>query len=557
MYILLFIVLLTTSGVRLDESYFYCSNGQKLPENNQCDGIIQCNDQSDEDPDICDTSTDTFRCETPGEVISANEACDGKPDCSDESDESEMSCRGRECENDKFQCAYGGCIDKRLECNGKIDCIDGSDENEERCKRTKSKCRIPSFDSTIVYKVHGCDNCKPGDEVNAYTSINFTCKDGYKFERDKKFIEAKCEASQWVPEIPTCKKIDIIPRSFPVRKRGTCPPIIRPYGTNVTCTRKPNYVVECNRPALTGTEALFSCQPYYAIKKSQTAVCTKTGRWTEDIFCEPSCYQSNVVPLVVHGMPIRTPTDRKIFPWVAGLYALEKNKWEYRCGASLITDNVIITAAHCVWKETSSNLKAVLGKVYRDYYRYEPEQQNFHVRKIKMLSIYQDRNGNYGSDIAVLILQVNIKLTEKIHPACIAWDTDTSNIITPGTTGLVAGWGFTETDKPSEELRYAKIPLVDSSKCIKDEPLEFRKYVTYTSFCAGYTNGTSVCNGDSGSGLMFNINGTMFLEGIVSISPRRTNGFLCEPRLFTVFTKISLYKPWIKKILQEIKENGK
>lgn len=33
---------------RCDDSQFTCTSGQCVPENNQCDNIIQCNDGSDE-----------------------------------------------------------------------------------------------------------------------------------------------------------------------------------------------------------------------------------------------------------------------------------------------------------------------------------------------------------------------------------------------------------------------------------------------------------------------------------------------------------------------------
>ncbi len=42
-----------------------------------------------------------------------------------------QNCR---CSDDKFRCAYGGCIHKLYACNGYEDCFDASDEDTEMCK---------------------------------------------------------------------------------------------------------------------------------------------------------------------------------------------------------------------------------------------------------------------------------------------------------------------------------------------------------------------------------------------------------------------------------------
>jgi hypothetical protein len=40
------------------------------------------------------------------------------------------------------------------------------------------------------------------------------------------------------------------------------------------------------------------------------------------------------------------------------------------------------------------------------------------------------------------------------------------------------------------------------------------------------------------------------LKGIVSLSPRRTSTFYCDPFKYAVFTKIAIYTKWIKEILE-------
>ncbi|KFB41229.1 AGAP008193-PA-like protein [Anopheles sinensis] len=66
-------------------------------------------------------------------------------------------------------------------------------------------------------------------------------------------------------------------------------------------------------------------------------------------------------------------------------------------------------------------------------------------------------------------------------------------------------------------------------------------------YCAGGKNNVSACNGDSGGGMFFNINGTWILRGIVSFSPSRpnVNVSLCDSSKPTVFTDVSKYYNWI------------
>ncbi|XP_034131867.1 low-density lipoprotein receptor-related protein 1B-like [Drosophila guanche] len=74
--------------------------------------------------------------------------CDGVRDCQDDSDETNGNCIASKCPNDTFSCAYGGCLAKAKACDHKIDCWDGTDEVPSICfeMRGKSQSGIwPSY----------------------------------------------------------------------------------------------------------------------------------------------------------------------------------------------------------------------------------------------------------------------------------------------------------------------------------------------------------------------------------------------------------------------------
>lgn len=103
--------------------------------------------------------------------------------------------------------------------------------------------------------------------------------------------------------------------------------------------------------------------------------------------------------------------------------------------------------------------------------------------------------------------------------------------------------GITENKTVSKSLRYITAPVVPYTKCLKREKQDFRKYLTTTSFCAGWANGTGVCNGDSGGGFfMKRPNADIWeIQGIVSISPRKVNTPHCDPNYYPVYTKVYLH----------------
>lgn len=63
--------------------------------------------------------------------------------------------------------------------------------------------------------------------------------------------------------------------------------------------------------------------------------------------------------------------------------------------------------------------------------------------------------------------------------------------------------------------------------------------------------GTSVCNGDSGGGLIFPIpnsspqNPTWQIRGMVSISVALQNQFKCDATHYVVFTDVAKYQDWV------------
>ncbi|XP_049947696.1 limulus clotting factor C-like [Schistocerca serialis cubense] len=226
------------------------------------------------------------------------------------------------------------------------------------------------------------------------------------------------------------------------------------------------------------------------------------------------------VPLVVYGReaPYGHP------PWQVALYLLHDGIWTFWCGGSLISSQVVLTGAHHT------------------------------VRDLILPPTYQDQEGHYASDLALVVLAAPANLSVAVQPVCIDWELrHMDRQLAPGSIGQAAGWGMNEYDDFADTLHVIDMPVIDDRRCIEEQERDFRKYVRYTTFCAGYRNGSGVCNGDSGGGLVFQTDeGAWYLQGVVSISPRRRGTSLCDPHFYTIFTKVGIHLRWLYNVMNTI-----
>lgn len=336
-----------------------------------------------------------------------------------------------------------------------------------------------------------------------------------------------------------------------------CPPF-KSARLRVSCEHN-NHSALCDKDIQPGTVAKYSCGDFYQPtsdfhKHNDEAVCQQNGKWSTEILkCEPKCgYLKAPIPLIVNGFH----TDIT-FPWHATLFMRKDNEFIFACGATLISELVVLSAAHCFATASESDVKVAIGKRHSSFTTSsdEPLARFYDVARIVRHPLYLDKVGNYGSDIALVELNATVEFSDDIHPACIDWDlNDITSHLGRDRLGIIAGMGVTENDTNSDVVRMARLPIVSNEDCVRQQPKDFQKFVTFTTFCAGWGNGTSVCNGDSGGGLMFlsSDRNTWKVQGVVSLSPRRQSTFFCDPFKFTVFTKVGLYVKWIRFVLDGI-----
>lgn len=251
-----------------------------------------------------------------------------------------------------------------------------------------------------------------------------------------------------------------------------------------------------------------------------------------------------IVPFIHRGNPVFAGE----VPWHAAIFVWEGTNLSYQCGGTLITEDRVITAAHCVTRPGSTTKNPVepmivyLGK--ESLYTSTPNVQSSSVAKLIVHPEYIPTS--FFSDIAVIHLKYHMTLTQFVNPICL-WtgSSDLKELV--DRAGTIPGFGLNESGKLSTNIAKVKMPVVSQKDCILSKPELYGHLLLGSSFCAGFRNGSSVCNGDSGGGMVFSENSHWFLRGIVSFGRSNSEDrYTCDTHSYVVFTDVAKFTPWIK-----------
>jgi secreted trypsin-like serine protease len=227
-----------------------------------------------------------------------------------------------------------------------------------------------------------------------------------------------------------------------------------------------------------------------------------------------------VQPKIVGG----SETTIAQYPWQAALVfspSEESGDAHERqfCGGSLVTSRIVITAAHCVFGMSASEVDVVLGRTtlsssegteipaqalsYRSNYNHPPEFSDTPPR----------------NDVGYVVLAQS-SAQPRIQ---IAGESEAS-LWAPGAGERITGWGCTSEPNfilgcPSSQtdtLRHASVPIVADSSCGSGS-VYGAVFDPSTMVCAGFlSGGVDTCNGDSGGPLQAPVAGGYRLVGITS-----------------------------------------
>ncbi|KAG6465542.1 hypothetical protein O3G_MSEX015217 [Manduca sexta] len=287
----------------------------------------------------------------------------------------------------------------------------------------------------------------------------------------------------------------------------------------------------------------------------------ETYRMSSYCFSDQAIKVPDILPIMSGGFRVKTPDT---YPWHAGLYTKTTKPYMQICGGTIVSKRAVISAAHCFTLDRhippASQYAVGAGKIYRPWNNLQDStRQHSDVLDIKIPPRYQGSVANFQDDIAVVILVKELITHAFVSPACVNFDPDLREAqLSEGQLGKIVGWGLTGENSPaSQVLQGATLPIVSIETCIEESPVGFRSSITGDKICAGYDNGTAVCRGDSGGGLVFQAKWQLlelaFLRGVVSTSPTTEN--MCNTHTWATFTDIHKHESFLKSVLPDIEKS--
>ncbi|CAM4626246.1 unnamed protein product [Leuciscus chuanchicus] len=178
------------------------------------------------------------------------------------------------------------------------------------------------------------------------------------------------------------------------------------------------------------------------------------------------------------------------WPWQVSLHS--STFGGHFCGGSLINNEWVLTAAHCLPGVSASSLRVYLGRRTQ-----QGVNTNEISRNVVTIIVHPSYDSNtHDNDIALLRLSSTVTFNDYIRPVCLAAQ---NSIFSAGTSSWITGWGDVQSGvslAAPGTLQETMVPVVANDQC---NTLLGSGSVTNNMICAGLLEGgKDTCQGDSG-----------------------------------------------------------
>ncbi|QDK38144.1 trypsin-like serine protease [Bdellovibrio sp. NC01] len=232
---------------------------------------------------------------------------------------------------------------------------------------------------------------------------------------------------------------------------------------------------------------------------------------------------------IVGGKEVQ-PGDREMTSTV-GLYDTEG---KFLCTGTLISANLVLTAGHCIG-EKPEKMIVIFKENFNDLNKDNTRPVVGAVRH----KDYDPKRGTNTADIAVIRFDNTVPVPAGYKTAKLLPD---FNLLQKGTSVVVAGYGLNWSwviKKGSGVLRTTELQVKDPNW-------------SETELSLSQSVKRGICSGDSGGPGYLDIDGQLYVWGVVSRGDSLPIPLTPDCFIFSVYTRIDAYKTFIVEAAAEL-----